>query len=119
MFKYAIPWICAIALIASAGTARATFHLWQLNEIYSNADGTVQFIELSTGASGQQFLARQTITSSQGATTHSFTFPSNLPGDTTGRTFLIGTTGFAALGPSACLVVRKSYPFVLSCDAPV
>jgi hypothetical protein len=30
--------------------------LWQLNEIYSNADGTVQFIELITGASRQQFL---------------------------------------------------------------
>jgi hypothetical protein len=25
MFKYAIPWLCAIALLVSAGTARATF----------------------------------------------------------------------------------------------
>jgi len=98
MCKYAIRWLCAIALLVSAGTARATFHLWQLNEIYSNADGTVQFIEFSTGVSGQQFLIGHTVTSSQGATTRSFTFPSDLPGDSAGRTFLIGTTGFAALG---------------------
>ncbi len=98
MYKYAIRWLCAIALLVSAATAQASFHLWELNEIYSNADGTVQFIELITGASGEQFLAGHAITSSQGATTHSFTFPSNLPGDTAGKTFLIGTTGFAALG---------------------
>ena len=98
MYKYAIRWLCAIALLVSAGTARATFHLWQLNEIYSNADGTVQFIELITSAGGQQFLAGHSITSAQGATTLSFTFPSDLPGDSAGRTFLIGTTGFAALG---------------------
>src|SRR3990167_6424399 len=98
MYKYAIRWLCAIALVVSAGTARGTFHLWQLNEIYSNADGTVQFIELIAVAGGQQFLAGHAITSSQGATTHSFTFPSDLPGDSAGRTFLIGTTGFAALG---------------------
>jgi len=98
MYKYAIRWLCAIALLVSAGSARATFHLWQLNEIYSNADGTVQFIELITSAGGQQFLAGHSITSAQGATTLSFTFPSDLPGDSAGRTFLIGTTGFAALG---------------------
>ena len=104
MYKFAIRWLCAIALLVSAGTARATFHLWQLNEIYSNADGTVQFIELYTGASGQQFIGGQTITSSGSASfgytppTNSYTFPSDLPGDTTGRFFLIGTTGFAALG---------------------
>ena len=98
MYKYAIRWLCAIALVVSASTARASFHLWVLNEIYSNADGTVQFIELSTGAGVEEFLAGHAITSSQGATTHSFTFPSNLPADTAGRTFLIGTIGFAALG---------------------
>jgi len=48
MYKYAIRWLCAIVLLVSAGTARATLDLWQVNEIYSNADGTVQFIELIT-----------------------------------------------------------------------
>ena len=101
MFKYAISWLCAIALLVSADIARAAFHLWQVNEVFSNADGTVQFIELVALAGGQQFLAGHAITSSQGATTNSFTFPSNLPGDTAGKTFLIGTNGFAALGQVA------------------
>ena len=98
MYKYAIRWLCAMVLLVSAATAHAAFHLWQLNEIYSNADGTVQFIELRTSAGGQQFLTGHAITSLQGSTTLSFTFPSDLPGDTAGRNFLIGTTGFAALG---------------------
>jgi hypothetical protein len=98
MNNYAIRSLCAIVLVLASGAARATFHLWQLNEIYSNADGTVQFVELITNAGGQEFVAGHTITSTQGATTRSFTFPSNLPDDSAGRTFLVGTAGFAALG---------------------
>ena len=30
-----------------------SFHLWEIREIYSSADGSVQFIELFTGAEGQ------------------------------------------------------------------
>lgn len=98
IYKYAIRGLCAIALLVSAGTAHAVFHLWQLHEIYSNADSTVQFIVLESLAGGQQFLTGHTITSSQLERNNSFTFPTDLPGDTLGRTFLIGTTGFAALG---------------------
>jgi len=103
---------CIVLLLAFAGSAHATYHLWKISEIYSNADGSVQFIELTAMAGGQQFIAGHTITSSQGAQTRSFTFPANLPGDTamtTGggyyggemytdfKSFLIGTQGFAAL----------------------
>jgi len=98
VYKHAIRWLCAITLLVSGGAARAAFHLWQLNEIYSNADGTVQFIELTALQGGQQFLTGHTITSSQGTSSISFTFPSDLPGDTAGRSLLIGTAGFAALG---------------------
>jgi hypothetical protein len=98
MRRNTIRWLYAIALVVTASPALASFHLWVLNEIYSNADGTVQFIELSTPYSGEEFLAGHPIISSQGAATHSFIFPSDLPGDSAGRTFLIGTPGFAALG---------------------
>jgi hypothetical protein len=87
-----------IALLGFAGSAHAAFHLWQINEIYSNADGSVQFVELATLSGGQQFLAGHAITSGQtGAQSKTFQFPNNLPGDTTNRSFLIGTQGFAAL----------------------
>src|SRR5258708_21976303 len=35
----------------------ATFHLWQMSELYSNADGSVQFLELTALTSGQEFVA--------------------------------------------------------------
>jgi hypothetical protein len=77
--------------------AGAAFHLWAMNELYSNADGSVQFLEMTAVTGGQQFLAGHTLVASSGGATRSFTFPSNLPGDTGGRRMLIATQGFAAL----------------------
>ena len=39
-------------------------HLWNIREIYSNASGTLQYIELFCPASGQTFLNSQQITAS-------------------------------------------------------
>ena len=36
--------------------AEATLHFWTLKELYSNASGSVQFIELFTNLAGQEFL---------------------------------------------------------------
>jgi hypothetical protein len=109
----------ALLLALALAPAHATFHLWRITEIYSNADGSVQFIELIALASGQQFIAGHTITASQGGQTRSYTFPTHLPGDSAMsmggggyygggeieyKYFLIGTTGFAALN-----VVRPDY----------
>ena len=89
---------CMTVMLLGLGTqANALFHLWQISEIYSNADGTVQFIELSTTFGSQQFVGGHVIAVTQGATTHSFTLPSDLPSDSTNKTFLIGTQGFASL----------------------
>jgi hypothetical protein len=99
MYRHRLVRACAAAALAAfALAAHATFHLWQISELYSSADGKVQFIELAALAGGQQFLGGQTITASQGATSHAFTFPSDLPADTTGRRFLIGTQSMANLG---------------------
>ena len=98
MIKNAVRFLCSIIFTIAAGPALATFHLWVISEVYSNADSTVQFIELSTSSGGQEFLAGHSITSTTGSTTQSFTFPSDLPGDTAERRFLIGTAGFTALG---------------------
>jgi hypothetical protein len=88
----------AAALVACAFQARASFHLWQIDEIFSDASGTVQFIELSTNFGGQQFLPGHSITVTQGGTRHTFNFMMNLPGDSANRHFLIATQGFADLG---------------------
>ena len=94
-------WLLAAFLALASTAGSAAFHLWQITEFYSNADGTVQFIELTEttgGFGGQQFLSGHTLTSTNGGPVNSFTFPANLPGDTANKKMLIGTTGFAALG---------------------
>ena len=93
--------LCAVLSVTSIRPAHATFHLYQINELYSNADGSVQFIELheAFGANGQNFLAGHIISVTQGPMTHSFTFPTNLPSSNTANTkVLIATPGFAGLG---------------------
>lgn len=92
---------CMLALGCSAGIAYASFHTFQIDELYSSPDGSVQFIELheAFGVNGQQFLAGHTLTSTQGAATRTFVFPASLPdGLTAGKRVLIATPGFAALG---------------------
>ena len=115
--------LCLAALLfAVSGSAHSSFHLFQIREIYSDASGTVQFIELTALAGGQQFIAGHTIASSQGGTVRSYTFPTDLPSDTastegaggcgiygemcptTFKSFLVGTQGFAALN-----VVQPDY----------
>src|SRR5436189_6221925 len=36
----------SFAIFLPLDTGQAAFHLWDVNEVYSSADGTVQFIEL-------------------------------------------------------------------------
>lgn len=80
--------------------ASANFHLWDINELYSNADGSVQFIEFFTTSNGQEFLnsggATLTSTDSGATQTHLFSFPSDLPGATANKFFLVGTAGLAS-----------------------
>jgi hypothetical protein len=94
------PIRCAlmVALALAAADARGSFHLWKMTEIYSNADGSVQFLELAVSSNGEGLLANHTITSIVPAGERSYTFTTNLPFDTGGKTMLIATEGFAALG---------------------
>ena len=74
--------------------AMASFHAWDITEIYSNADGTLQFIEWFTSFNSQHLLAGHVVTTNSNV----YTFPNNLPSSGTGgHHFLMGTAGFAAL----------------------
>ena len=85
----------AVAVFAFAcGPVFATFHLWAFNELFSSADGKVQFVELRALTSGQQFLTGHSLD----ANGHTFQFPHDLPGDSGGHTMVIGTQSFANLG---------------------
>ncbi len=89
---------CVALLLLASCPAWATFHLWSMNELYSNADGSVQFLEMTALAPGQQFVGGHTLRATQGSAAHTFTLPANLPEDTAGHHMLIGTQSFAALG---------------------
>jgi serralysin len=81
------------AVVLAATPSQATFHLWTVNEVYSNADGTVQYIELFTVFGGQQFLGGNArIQVSNGSTILAeFIFDMDSPAPTANRTLLIGT----------------------------
>lgn len=105
--------IVALAFVATA--ARAEFHTFQIEQLYSNADGSVQFVVLheSQGMDGENFLQGQALTSTRMGVTKTYIFPANLPGGsmicdgyygcstspspTANSRVLIGTAGFAAL----------------------
>ena len=59
-----------------------------IDEIYSNASGSVQFIDLKLNGGVTWGVSNlscgHSIVVTQGATTHTFMFPTNLPGDTAG-----------------------------------
>jgi hypothetical protein len=77
--------------------ASAKSHLWKFTEVFSNADGSVQFVEMfvfdPAGTAEWQF--RGFTLESAGQV---FTFPSNLPRENTfERWVLLATPAFAAL----------------------
>ncbi len=85
-----------------ATVALAAFHLFTIDQIYSNADGSVQFVVMTCSAgciNGESFWAGQSFSSTGATASNSFTFPNNLPSTSTaGKKVLIATQGFAALG---------------------
>ncbi|MBP6057450.1 MAG: calcium-binding protein [Nitrosomonas sp.] len=76
-----------------------TFHFFHINEVYSNSDGSVQFIEFVGDADAQHIWAGHSITSSNGASTNTYPISTNLPSAATnGKSVLVATQGFANLG---------------------
>ncbi len=81
-------------LVLSTDAAQAGFHPWDITEVYSNADGTLQFIEWFTAVDTEEQLGDRVVTTES----NTFTFPNDLPSPATaGRNFLMATAGFAAL----------------------
>jgi hypothetical protein len=89
------------AATLSITPAHAAFHLFRIDQIYSNSDGSVQYIVIreSTGTNGENFWAGNLLrTTNAAGVVKSFQFPSNLPSsNTASRSVLIATPGFAAM----------------------
>ena len=88
----------AMALVLILTSIRADAVSMQIHELYSNTDGSVQFLVLTAGSpviAGASLVARSSTTSNA---KHIFTFPTNLPANAANRFFLVGTQSFADLG---------------------
>ena len=97
-WNIALFMVAITGLIAAIATpCRAGSHLWRFNEIFSNAAGTVQFIELkeSGGASAEHWLDGKWVLAVRAD--NQFTFFEDLTGDTSNRHLLLATAAFAAL----------------------
>jgi hypothetical protein len=103
--------LLSLALILVTTSAMAEFHTFQIDQIFSNADGTIQFVVLHeiAGLNGENFLGGHTFTSTTGGMTQTYTFNRNLPGGSMGyygnmpsptafAHALLATQGFAELG---------------------
>jgi len=115
--KTLLRWVFTIACTAVATTALAEFHTYRIEQLFSDASGTVQYIVLheSQGMAAEYFWAGNSITSIiQPGVTKAYMFPNNLPvgsmcnpyygcaqqaqSSTANTRVLIATQGFAALG---------------------
>jgi len=86
--------IACVAFSAVPAPAFASFHEWLPDEAFSNASGTIQFLEFSDLFDGEQFLTLTSLHSNA----NTFLFSSDLPSSVTaGKHFLVGTAAFAAL----------------------
>jgi hypothetical protein len=94
--------VFALTLLLWTPLAQASFHLFRIEQLYTNADGSVQFVVLqeSTGSNGENLWAGQVLRATDGTGAQkTFQFPSNLPSSATAnRSVLVATPGFAALG---------------------
>jgi len=110
--KKHMRWVLAASLTLAAPAVWATYHTFQIDEIFSNADGTIQYVVLheTEGMDGQNRLAGRALTATQGTTRTQYFFQDDLPGSvcdsygcsmlspTAHAHVLIATQGFAALG---------------------
>ena len=89
-----------LSVLLAPFAAGAAFHLWDITEVYSNDDGSVQFVEFATGTNNQDELINHTLISDLAT----FTFPTDLDPDemgngngaTANQHMLVATPAFAS-----------------------
>jgi hypothetical protein len=94
-----------------AGTALGASHLWRVNEVFSSADGSIQFIELHEccGATAENFIGGHNIFCDVSG--GNYVFPGHLVGNTANRYLLLATAAFAALpgAPTPDYIIPENF----------
>src|SRR5438309_723598 len=82
-------------LILAPETADGAFHLWKIDQVYSDASGTVQFVELFTPFDGENVFLSGAMTFA--SNTNTYHFDHDPPFNTGNHHLLLATPGFIAL----------------------
>jgi hypothetical protein len=100
-----------VSVVLAAAPAQAGSHSWRINEVFSTADGSVQFIELweAFGEPAETFMINKNITSV--ATGHVFLFPANFIPPTDDKHVLLATQSFANLpgAPTPDYIIQPGF----------
>lgn len=92
-----IAWLALAALLAHAPAALAGVHTWDVNEVFSNADGTIQFVELreANGTANETGVGNGSLSSTQQT---AFSFGQGaVAAPTSNKFYLVATQSFADL----------------------
>jgi hypothetical protein len=95
--KWALTLASVTVVLGSTQAALAGAHTWDVNEVFTNADGTIVFIELreANGTPGETGLGGRVI--SADGTGKSVTILSNVAAPTSNKFYLLATQSFADL----------------------
>lgn len=107
--------VCMVVALYGGESSRAGSHLWTINEVFSNSDGTVQFVEMHcpAGADVEVGVNDKNMTSS--ATGGDFIISGLSLSHTSDKFLLFATADFAALpgAPTPDLIIPPgSVPFI-------
>ena len=105
MSTHRIKTLCVAAGLAISVTgvgpaANAAFHIWNVKEVFSNADGSVQFVEMFDSFGGEIAVSGFKLRSNSDGVIKEFTFPSDLVGETSSHTMLIASANFDSFAGS-------------------
>lgn len=104
-------WLC------SAASVYAGSHTWRINELFSDATGVIQYIELHECCGSPDEILVQNLTVTSDVTGNEFVFPEFLTGDTSNAYLLLATQGFAELenAPAPDYIIADNF-FALDGD---
>ncbi|MCB9838118.1 MAG: hypothetical protein H6813_02165 [Phycisphaeraceae bacterium] len=110
--RRSIPVVIASAgAVFAGGSALAGSHLWDITEVFTNADGSIQFIEMTeqNGAESEIGLLHKAIMSE--GTGNSFVFPDVLVPPTSFKHLLLATQAFADLpgAPTPDYIIPENF----------
>lgn len=97
VFPHRSALVACLLVSTASRPALASFHLWDVKEVFSNQDGTVQFIELFTTAGSEFLLENQTLTATSDGNVVNFTLNHDVAGSTANKHLLFATASFSAL----------------------